>query len=55
MVDGLLGVVWALIHDICGALGLELAVVAYPHLTDGTVLAEQVVQVRAGDAPVTVC
>lgn len=52
VVDGLLGVVRTLIHDVRRALRLELARRAQPHLPDRPVLAEQVVEVRAGDVEV---
>jgi hypothetical protein len=54
LVDRLLGVVGALEHDVCRALGLELGRGAHPHLPDRAVLAKEIVQVRAGDVEVAV-
>lgn len=54
MVDRLLRVVGALVHNIRRALGLELGRGANAYLTDWPVLAEQVVQIGARDVEVAV-
>lgn len=45
VVHGLLGIVWAVEHDVRGSLRLEFVARPKPYLANGTVLAEQVVQV----------